>query len=232
MRIACVHSAEVNTALFATEAARLFSSYGERVHVTHDLSAAPHLLAAEAAGGLNADIAEATAEILERLAAESNVVLLTCTTLAPATEIAGRRTQTPVLRVDAALAEAACAAAAGKRMLVLYAVATTLEPTRALFEATNAGRATVIDYRLVEGAWPLMRAGDLKGYHRLIAAVADEASDREHSPDASPAYDIVVLAQSSMAGATAFMNTPPALTSPAAGLAAAMASVQRAGCKF
>lgn len=212
VRIACLHSAAMNEPVFRAEAARL----PDGCIVTHDTGAVPHLIAAEAAGGLTDEIAGATAVLLERLAATSDVVLLTCSTLGPAAAIAAERTGKPVLRVDAALARAAVAA--GRRILVLYAVETTLAPTRALFEQAAAGRDVEIDYRLVEGAWGRMRAGDVAGYHGTIA----EAADRAQSGMSGPVYDVVALAQASMSGAAALTRIARPLTSPAAGLAAAV----------
>jgi len=208
----------MNEAVFAAEATRLTPI--EAVEVTHDTGAISLLLAAEAAGGLNETIANDTAVLLERLVGASDVVLLTCSTLGPAAAIAAQRTGKPVLRVDGALAEAAVAA--GSRILVLYAVATTLAPTRALFGAAAEGRDVSIDYRLVEGAWALMRAGDVEGYHRAIAAAADAAQSEVHRAP----YDVVALAQASMSGAAAFTRVARPMTSPAAGLAAAIAAVK------
>jgi hypothetical protein len=132
-------------------------------------------------------------------------VLLTCSTLGPAA--AGG-----VVRVDAALASHAAAAAGAAGIVVLCAVQTTMEPTRALFAAAS-GPDTPIELRLVPGAWERFRAGDIAGYHQLIATAADAAF--------ATGAGVVALAQASMAGAAALCSCGVPLTSPQSGLAAA-----------
>ncbi|MBR0655729.1 hypothetical protein [Plastoroseomonas arctica] len=204
--IACLHSAESNIALFdaaCPPGARL-------VHV-----ARPDLLAAaEAAGGLTPPIRDATRDALFALACEADVevVLLTCSTLGPSVE--GIASPIPCLRVDAALAQAATRD--GGRVAVLCTVATTLAPTEALFATAAAKTGATLEVSLVAGAWNARKAGDLATYHGLIAAAAEAAY-------AAGATE-VALAQASMAPAAALCRGRVPLTSPAIGLAAAMAA--------
>jgi hypothetical protein len=205
MRIACLHTAASNIAIFDA-AAPLGLSLAHRVR--------PDLLAAaEQAGGPTPAILSTTAEELAVLAAEpgTEAVLLTCSTLGPAAALAADA-PCPVLRVDAALAEAA--ARQPGPVTVLCAAPTTLDPTRALFEAAfgDDGRAR-LEVSLVEGAWPAFRAGERARYLRQLAAAADRAFAAGHQ---------VALAQASMAGATPLCRGGVPLTSPGAGLAAAV----------
>jgi hypothetical protein len=193
-RIACLHSAASNIAVFEA-AARDLPGITLRHELREDL-----LREAEAAGGLTAAIAERTAAALSALATAGDPVLLTCSTLGPA--IAG----TTALRVDAALAREA--AARGGRVVVLCAVETTIGPTRDIFAA--AGVAA--ELRLVPDAWAAFRAGDVTRYHALIRAAAEAALAEGASS--------VALAQASMAGAAE--GDPRILASPAAGLRAAL----------
>ncbi len=78
MRIACLHTAESNVAVF--EAAR-----PDGVRLSHAVR--PDLLAAAEAEGLTAAIAAATVEALGAL--DGDAVLLTCSTLGPAAGPAG-----------------------------------------------------------------------------------------------------------------------------------------------
>jgi hypothetical protein len=176
----------------------------------------PDFLAeAEEAGGLTPDIARRTAEALGELAQGTDAVLLTCSTLGPAAEAVPG--PVPVLRVDAALASQAVAT--GGRVIVLYAVETTREPTRLLFEAAARGTGAAIEMRLVPGGWDAFRAGDTASYLALVAEAARKAG-REGATR-------VVLAQASMAGAVRLVPGRPPLTSPAAGLQAALAAIRR-----
>ena len=214
MKIACLHTADSNIAVFEAAAAGLGLAPGALCHrVRSDLAAA-----AEQAGSLTPAIAAAVSEDLVALAAEADAVLLTCSTLGPAVTAAGERTRVPVLRVDAALAEKAVAA--GGRVVVLCAVETTVAPTTRLFAAAAAKTGAVVDIRLVDGAWARFRAGDSDGYFARIAAAA--AAARE------PGVAAVALAQASMAGAAdRVAGDPKPLTSPAAGLASAIAAASR-----
>jgi hypothetical protein len=119
-----------------------------------------------------------------------------------------------VLRVDEALAEQAVRS--GGRIAVLCAAETTMEPTRLLFEAAAARTASQIAMCLVPGAWAAFRGGDQDRYFDLIAQAA-EAALRDGAKQGA-------LAQASMAGAAKRVRDASlVLTSPAAGLGAAIA---------
>jgi hypothetical protein len=204
MRIACLHTIGANVAVFDAAAAPL----GLKVEhaVRDDL-----LKSAEAAGGTTPEIDRRTADALLELVSKADAVLLTCSTVGRGAELAAAEAKIPIVRVDAALAEQVVAA--GGRAMVLCAAATTLEPTRRLFELAAKGARIEIDYELVPGAWALYKAGDITGYARAIAAAADAAY--------AAGYTTVALAQASMACAGEFATKGVPLASPAAGLAAA-----------
>ena len=224
MRIACLHTADSNVAVFEA-ALRGTAATGRPVTLTHSVRA-ELLREAEVAGGLTDGIATRAVAHLVELARGADGVLLTCSTLGPAAEAAATlvresRPDRPVLRVDAALAQAAVTAAGDGRLVVLYAVETTLEPTRRLFEATPDSNSGRIAYRLVEGAWARFRAGDRDGYLRAIAGAADAAY--------ANGARTVALAQASMAPAATLCARGRPLTSPGAGLAAIQAAVDAVG---
>ncbi len=214
MRIACLHTAESNVAVFET--ARRDLGLGD-VMLHHEVRA--DLLAdAEQAGGLTPEIAARTAEALRTCCDNADAVLLTCSTLGPAIANAAAKAP-PILRVDAALAEDAVRN--GGRVVVLCAAATTLAPTRALFEAAARRIGADVEVRLIPGAWAAFKAGDQEGYHALIVQAADEATAEGASS--------VALAQASMAAAAKLSQAArPPLTCPAAGLAAAVSAARAA----
>ena len=205
-RIACLHTAASNVAIFDAAAAPLGATL---VHAVR----ADLLAAAEAAGGLSPTVRADTERALRGLEASCDALLLTCSTLGPAVDAADGAV--PWLRVDAALAGAAASAAGGGPVLVLCAVETTLGPTGDLFERT-LGRAPAL--RLVEGAWERFRSGDVDGYLDRIAAAADAGAD--------DGFAVVALAQASMAPAVSRCARAAPLASPASGLAAAIAATR------
>ncbi|MET7247306.1 aspartate/glutamate racemase family protein [Methylobacterium sp. EM32] len=214
-RIACLHTVASNAALF-DEALQATGLTG--VSLRHTVR--PDLLAAaEREGRLTAEIAAETVAVLRGLYAEADAVLVTCSTLGPAAESAALDAPVPILRVDAALA--AEAVKAGGRVVVLCAVATTVEPTRRLFEAAARATGAEVSVQVVPEAWEAFKAGESDRYRTLVARAAGTAREDGATQ--------VALAQASMAGAAALL--PEAirpLTSPTVGLAAAIAAARTA----
>jgi hypothetical protein len=214
IRIACLHTVDSNATLF-DEALRAIGPTG--VALRHAVRA-DLLAAAEREGRLTPEIAAETLAVLRGLCAEADAVLLTCSTLGPAAERAALDAPVPVLRVDAALA--AEAVKAGGRVVVLCAVATTVEPTRRLFEAAARATGADVSVAVVPEAWDAFKAGEADRYRTLVARAAAVAREDGATQ--------VALAQASMAGAAALL--PAAirpLTSPAVGLAAAVSACAR-----
>lgn len=211
MRIACLHTADSNIAVFEKAA-------GQRgLTLTHKVRA--DLLAdALQAGGLNAAIAGRTEHALLELTGQADAVLLTCSTLGPVAEDTASRTSAPILRVDAALAQQAVHG--GGKVVVLCAVETTLGPTGMLFEKAAQQTQAIIDMRLVPGAWSAFLAGQTEQYLAMIAGAADQAFGE--------GIKVVALAQASMAGAAALCRKGTPLTSPSAGLQAIVAALTAA----
>jgi Asp/Glu/Hydantoin racemase len=203
VRIACLHTAQTNVAVFEAAGRGLDARLS---HVVRD----DLLRSAEAQGGLTPEITRQTAAALLAMTDGVDAVLLTCSTVGPgATEAAGRAT-IPILRTDAALAETAVRA--GGRVVVLCAVATTVAPTQALFAAAAEGTSAEVAIRLVDGAaWAAFRAGDQATYFEIIARACDAAF--------AEGADVVALAQASMSGAATLVTRGVVLTSPTVGLA-------------
>jgi hypothetical protein len=215
MRIACLHTADSNIAVFEDSISR--GGFAE-VRLTHAVRA--DLLAeTEQSRGLNASIEEKTIAALLGLSKTADAVLLTCSSLGPVAEKAAAIASTPILRVDEALAREAVKG--GETVVALCAIATTLQPTRALFDAAAQKIAASIDVRLVPLAWDLFKAGQRDTYLRLIAEAADQAFDE--------GIEIVALAQASMTGAADLCCRGRPLTSPGAGLKAALAMAGKSG---
>lgn len=217
MRLACLHTADSNIAVFETAARSAGLPALELTHVVR----ADLLAAAERAGGLTEAITAQTQAALLALHRGSHAVLLTCSTLGPAVDdtLASQCAPAPIVRIDAALAQRAVAN--GGKVVVLCAAPTTLEPTTRLFLQAAMGTTAQVEIRLVDGAWNLFKSGDSAAYLTTIAAAADTAY--------ANGADIVALAQASMAGAAERVTRGAIpLTSPQSGFAAAIEAVARA----
>ncbi|MGQ4489839.1 aspartate/glutamate racemase family protein [Streptomyces sp. SAS_281] len=212
MMLALLHTSPVHVPVF--DALRDADHPGTVLrHVVRE-----ELLTTAVALGPEAVADEVEAVVAGLVAGGADAVLCTCSTIGAVAEAAGIAVGAPVLRVDRPMAAAAVRAG---RVTVLAALASTLEPTRALLteEAAAAGLPGA-DVRtvLVDGAWDRFTAGDNDGFLDLVAAEADAVRDA----------DVIVLAQGSMAGAAERTTTGiPVLSSPRAGLAAAVVAAGR-----
>jgi hypothetical protein len=200
-QLSFLHTAQSNAELFRA----LLTERDVGVH--HEHFVRDELLArASEARELSGQLEAETQDVLQELAEDADVVLLTCSTLGPAADAVGSRN---ILRVDRALAERAVKD--GGTVAVLVAVETTIEPTRNLFEAEAAKTGARINMVMVKGAWPLFQAGDMDGYFAEIAGYAKGTK-----------ADVIALAQASMAPAVELVPGRVILSSPEAGLAAAL----------
>jgi hypothetical protein len=141
----------------------------------------------------------------------AQMLLCTCSTLGTC---ADEMNDPRVLRIDRAMARRAVAQ--GGRALVAACVASTLEPTVKLLRE-SAPETTQIETLLMADLWPHFQAGDRTLYWQGIAGrLRAQAS----------AYDCIVLAQASMAGAADLLSDLriPVLSSPRIGIEAAIAA--------
>jgi hypothetical protein len=210
MRIACLHTADSNISVFEESLGRENFSAVQLVHLVR----ADLLAEVEKSGGLTESVEDRTIEALLGLSEKADAVLLTCSSLGRVATRAAECASRPILRVDEALAREAVKE--GGQIVALCAVETTLGPTRALFESAAQATGARIEVCLVPSAWDLFKAGQTEAYLRMIAEAADKAFD--------DGYQIVALAQASMTGAAPLCRSGRPLTSPGAGLKAALAS--------
>jgi len=209
VKIACLHTAASNIAVFEAAVRQVGM---DDIVLTHEVKS--ELLArVEQAGVLTPEIADEALAILHSLAQSADAVVLTCSTFGPLVDNMAQIGTTPILRVDAALAEQTVKE--GGKIVVLYASPTTIGSTKHIFLSAAKAAAISFEMQVVPEAWDYFRAGDQHGYFVRIA----EAADQAYSNGAT----VVALAQASMAGAIAFIKsgTKP-MTSPAAGLLAAV----------
>jgi len=139
----------------------------------------------------------------------ADAVVVTCSSIGPAVNLAREVCDFPVVRVDEAMAEEAVRR--GTRIGVAATLRTTLEPTVALLraKALDAGRAVDVEESLCEDAFAAVLSGDTRTHDQLLS---DSLVRLRKS------VDVVVLAQASMARVVASLpagnESTPILSSP------------------
>jgi hypothetical protein len=168
MRISFLHTIEGNKRIFEDAAKNLGLPVDHLHHeVRSDLREA-----VQHAGTFPAELMQETTGCLLALAADADVVILTCATLGPAAdEIEG--SPIPIVRADAALA--AAATKMGDKVVVLCAVESAIEPTRRLFARHASDTATSVEIIHVEQVWALFTNNHLDECFAAIAVAANDA---------------------------------------------------------
>jgi Asp/Glu/hydantoin racemase len=145
--------------------------------------------------------------------AGADLVLVTCSSIGPAVDVARDFVPVPLLRVDEAMADEAVRL--GNRVGVIATLTTTLEPTAALVErrARVTGKDAVVVSHVCDGAFDALQAGDRDRHDELV---------REGVRRLAAEVDVVVLAQASMARVVESMSDDeravPILSSPRLGV--------------
>lgn len=153
---------------------------------------------------LNSTVRRLIGQIASAEAAGADAILVTCSSIGPGVTVASRLFDTPVLRIDDAMAEAAVRQA--KRIGVLATLRSTLDPTTALLrqKAQEAGRDMELVESLREDAFPAVLAGDTEKHDSILRkALTEDLKD----------VDAIVLAQASMARIVATL-APGTLRAP------------------
>ena len=150
-------------------------------------------------------------EITETVASAKGAVICTCTTIGPAAEAAG------AIRIDGPMM--AEAARIGGPILLVYALASTAEPSLALLEQALAktGKPQTVHPLSLTEFWPLFEAGQHEAFTACVAGGIRHAAEQTN-------LKCVVIAQASMAGAAPMVADLgiPILTSPELALHAAL----------
>lgn len=205
--IGFLHTAGVHVATFDALVAEHSTPAKEllAVHVVE-----PSLLDdARAWGFTDALTTRITSSLHELSGRGAATVVCTCSTIGALAETCGQALGVSVVRVDRPMARQAVQT--GSVLLLVAALTSTIEPTRALLveEAARAGLVPTIEILVVDEAWTAFEAGDMRGYFSFI-----EKAVRQWFTTSS--CGLVVLAQASMAGCCPLLDDleVPVLSSP------------------
>ncbi|GAB4517275.1 MAG: aspartate/glutamate racemase family protein [Anaerolineae bacterium] len=161
-------------------------------------------------GGLTPDTARRVVNyVASAEEAGADFIMVTCSSIGPAVELAAKLVRVPVLRVDLPMADKAVQM--GRRIGVVATLATTLEPTSDLVRrrAMLAGKDIQLTSRLCEGAFDALMSGKPEVHDEAVASALRQLSQE---------VDVIVLAQASMARVASQLSDEdkrvPILTSP------------------
>ena len=206
-----LHTSPVHIATFD----RLLAEIAPDIPVRHIVDETL-LQEARVEGAVTPHLAQRVTDVvLGAIEQDAAVVVCTCSTIGGCAEQVRALTDRPVLRIDRAMAERAVGL--GTQILVVAALATTLEPTRQLLleVAQEAGKVIEVIEIVSPTAWRAFEAGNQTRYLKEIATTLRQAA---------PLGDVIVLAQASMAPAAELCADVaiPILASPRLGAEAAV----------
>jgi len=135
-------------------------------------------------------IQRVTSHVISAEISGSDLVVITCSSISAIARIGERLVKIPVLRIDEPMAE--WAVKKGERIKVLATISATLTPTLHLLQekAQEIGKKIILDSSLCQTARKFLDEGNPQEHDRIL---------REEIERALKDFDIVVLAQASMA---------------------------------
>ncbi|MGF1684126.1 hypothetical protein [Photobacterium minamisatsumaniensis] len=202
MKIAFLYTLEANIALFKPYITQYLGD--KNVTVTHNVN--EPLLQQAMKNGLTRNVSNAVHQaIVDIDKAGADYIICTCSTIGDLAE-STPNVSAKVIRVDRPMTNKAIT---HDRILVLAALASTLEPTLELLTAcaSQKNKEPSITTQVIPDVWAYYSAGDTERYVKGIANYINHQDS---------CTDIVVLAQASMAPAMTFIHPANSnvLTSP------------------
>ena len=159
---------------------------------------------------------EFTPSILKRLSAQismakeagADIIMVTCSSIAPGVDFAKKLVDIPVMKIDEPMAEQAVESA--NTVGVLATAKTTLVPSVDLINqvAEKKGKPVKVKSKLISEAFDFFLQGDMENHDRLVRRAGIELAQQS---------DVLVLAQASMshlADEIEKASGTPTLTSP------------------
>jgi hypothetical protein len=198
----------------------LFKEIGPEIQLRHivDDSLLPEVLAH---GGVTKAVASRICAYY-RAAQEAgaDLVFNQCSSVGEAADLAAQLIDTPVVKVDQAMARTACET--GQRIAVAATLETTLGPTCRLIEKTarHMGKEVHVERLLIKGAFEQLTSGNRPRHNEMVLEAIKGVLSR---------VDVVVCAQGSMVAILPELGeTPiPVLTSPRSGVTDAVAELRK-----
>jgi len=119
----------------------------------------------------------------------ADLIFSQCSSVGEAADIAAKLVNIPLVKIDEKMAEVACKT--GSKIGVIATLQTTLGPTVRLVKSTaeKLKKEIQITEKLCEGAFDLLRGGDIKTHNKMVIKGIQELTKE---------VDVIVCAQGSM----------------------------------
>jgi Asp/Glu/hydantoin racemase len=191
--------------------AKLFSKHTDKFEVVHYLDEGLQLLVAKEGHITDKSISRIIAILGKAAGDGAEAILLTCTVFSPVVEKLNELFSIPIISVDGAMLDQA--AAMNKKTAIICTFPVTVQTSMEMFKigALNHKVHPKADTFLLEEAAKAVKNGDKTTHDKLIA---------EKALSLQNTYDLIVLAQISMASAGEYLGSikKPVLTSPESAL--------------
>ena len=163
-------------------------------------------------GGVTTDVKKRIcAYALQAEIIGADLIFNQCSSVGEAADIAAELVHVPLVKIDEKMAEVACNS--GKKIGIIATLQTTLGPTVRLVKKTaeKLNKEIQITEKLCEGAFNLLRNGDIKTHNKMVIKGIKELIEE---------VDVIVCAQGSMVPLLAELGETsiPVLTSPRLGV--------------
>jgi hypothetical protein len=211
--ISFLHTGEVHIENFD----QLVKQLAPALKVKHSVNAS--FLEQAQISGMHDDLVSQISTVLEALRREAKIVIVTCSSIGDVAEMVKSDDSTHVMRIDRPMAD--FAVANGDNILIVATVESTIKPTLALLESSAARLNKTVHFNLhcIADAWSYFTSSDHNAY---LNTIATDLQSHENK------YDLIVLAQASMAKVEALVSlSTPLLSSPKIGVAHAISLLKR-----
>ena len=202
--ISFIHTASVHIKTFTT----ILNALAPQLNIHHVVDES--LLTHAQQYGVDSTLEAKLNVHLSKLSLQSKVIVITCSSIGEMAENIGLLNNCIIQRIDRAMAD--YAVQNGKNILVVASLESTLAPTYDLLKSSSLTIEShpKISIQCIDNAWDNFLAGNMDEYYSNIIKVLKLSEAN---------YDLIVLAQASMAGVESQVQLSiPIVSSPVLGV--------------
>ncbi|MCJ8312570.1 MAG: hypothetical protein HRU38_05495 [Saccharospirillaceae bacterium] len=202
--ISFIHTASVHINTFNT----ILADLAPQLTINHIVDES--LLTYAQQHGVDSVLKQKVNTMLAELSLQSKVIVITCSSIGAIAENIGQLNGCVIQRIDRAMAD--FSVQNGNNILVVASLESTLTPTHDLLKSSvlTIGKTPKFTVQCIDNAWDNFVKGDMEAYYADIIKVLKLSEQK---------YDLIVLAQASMAGVESSVELSiPLVSSPILGV--------------